>query len=194
MIEAGIATKTCSPAPELPWLLLRSNDCRQAFSIGQNRHSPVRNPQIFRSVAAGSFSYPNCIWSIGAWLIIAAEHHLNNNTRVVNFFLNPISGARVMLPSQSTIQCHFNLQRSLFPQEIKLWHLLTQLLNRRTVRLVAGLSSDGLLYICRPTDASWSLFKLGRMFRVRNVEILDEKLYAIVQRNTGEFIALYNDE
>lgn len=126
-VNRGIATKTCFPAPQLPWLLLRkAYDSLHAFSI-ENQFSCVRDPNIFPSIKIAdsppdppnldndstdmnSLGFlPNaslvCLGSIGSWLIVAAHQRCENqnSTTVINFFLNPVSHVRVMLPPQSTL-------------------------------------------------------------------------------------------
>ncbi|KAL6288105.1 hypothetical protein ACE6H2_012495 [Prunus campanulata] len=132
------------------------------------------------------------------------DYHLNYPYTTLNFFLNPISGVRVMLPSQSTIP-HINGSRHFFLRKVVASSvpLLTTLSwsdhhhRHRIINssCVAPLSWGGLyLTFCRPTDKSWTLIEPvleRRRFISLDIEIIDGKLYA-ANRKAAQFLIVYD--
>lgn len=114
-----------------------------------------------------------CDGSTEGWLIMV-DH---GGTSVANFFLNLISGARVMLPPQTTIPCigDDNKQASFFSRVIT-----SSAPTNPNSCLVAAVHSHcrGLAF-CRPSDKSWTLIKVVgyRDIIVHDIEIIDGNLY-----------------
>lgn len=105
----------------------------------------------------------------------------------VNFILNPVSGDRVLLPSQSTIPCTCNNSPFFFTKVVASAVPMSQHC------AVADLCSFGkYLVFCRPTDKSWTLIVVedeGLLFH--DIEIIDGKLYAST-RNASEFLMVFD--
>ncbi|KAM5581247.1 hypothetical protein ABKV19_010461 [Rosa sericea] len=215
-VDIGIATKTCPPAPQLPWLLFRrSYDYLHAFYI-INQYSCVRDPKFFPSINIAdyppeppnledeSFDGPlemptaslTCLGSIGSWLIVAAHQQCqnDNSSTVVNFFLNPVSRARVMLPSQSTLNCSFSGSTTLLFKKIVASSPPAPTTGlQKGDCLVAGLVHPGILAFCRPNDTSWTRIDsiLGEP-KFIDIEIFDGKLYAITKAGNNEFLMVFD--
>ncbi|KAL6136402.1 hypothetical protein ACLB2K_061697 [Fragaria x ananassa] len=119
IIDMAIARKCIRPAPQLPWLVLRAHrlclkdTCFLSLS-DQKTYKP--NPTHMNRF--------NCVGSIEGWLVMVDNagwhpeafmnlwslepwsffiHRRYSAYTTVNYFFNPVSGARVMLPSQSAI-------------------------------------------------------------------------------------------
>ncbi|PRQ53409.1 putative F-box domain-containing protein [Rosa chinensis] len=182
-VDRGIATKTCPPAPQFPWLLHKCLSSLNGFYI-EHQYSLVTDPRFFRSAYSCSTS-PDCVGSIGAWLIIAAKdqyrHNNNNITIIDNFLLNPVSWARVMLPSQSTIN-RPDSSHTLFFKKVVASSPPTSLKQQQQDLIVAGLGC-GVLAVCRPTDTSWTVITIRKGLLFRDIEIIDGKLYAVTTVN-----------
>ncbi|KAL6143589.1 hypothetical protein ACLB2K_054284 [Fragaria x ananassa] len=161
-VDKAIESKNCLPASRLPWLICL--DSRRRFRAKD--HCFV-NQKLYKSVgkldrltAFVSFSRRKLVGSIEGWLIMV-EHK-------TVYFLNPISGARVMLPSGSTIHSFKKAVASTVPTRLQ--HCL-----------VASLSRKHRLAFCKPTDKSWTIIEVeGEEDELEfdDIEIIDEKLYA----------------
>ncbi|XP_062017142.1 uncharacterized protein LOC133733529 [Rosa rugosa] len=213
-VDIGIATKTCPPAPQLPWLLFRgSYDCLRAFYIN-DQYSCVRDPKFFRSINIADYppgppnledeSYDGplpiptasitCLGSIGSWLIVAAHQQCenDNSTTIVNLLLNPVSRVRVMLPLQSTLKTSFSGNTTMLFKKIVASSppAPTTGLQKEDC-LLAGLVHSGILTFCRPNDTSWTLIDPDTTPRFSDIEIFDGKLYAVT--NSGNELLMVFD-
>ncbi|KAL6143582.1 hypothetical protein ACLB2K_054277 [Fragaria x ananassa] len=208
-VNNGIATKTCFPAPQ-PWLLVRkAYDSLHAFSI-ENQFSCVRDPNIFPSIDIGDHPldplnlddesiklvYPTaslaCLGSIGSWLIVVADEHYENTSlfSAVNFFLNPVSRTRVMLPSQSTLKELSNFRFSTLFFKKFVASSPPGLQEHDCV--VAALTKSGSLAFCRPNDAEWTLIDTDIYFSgCRDIEIFDGKLY-LMDANRNKMLKVFD--
>ncbi|KAM5581250.1 hypothetical protein ABKV19_010463 [Rosa sericea] len=176
-VDRGIATGSCPPAPQLPWLLLHDSfgfwtgnyESLDAFYIERHQYSFLRAPTSFRSEIMSSpvSSLRHCVGSIESWLIVAVYQRCpnNNSSTVVNFFFNPVSRARVMLPSKDLFL--IKIVASSPPATTRLPHNC----------FVAALSYENRLGICRPTDTAWTLIETIDGLDYKDIEIIDQKLY-----------------
>nr|XP_004306081.2 PREDICTED: uncharacterized protein LOC101300558 [Fragaria vesca subsp. vesca] len=168
-VDKAIASKNCPPASRLPWLI--SIDSSQRFQAKD--HCFVNQKPLYKSmgkldrlIGFVSFSRRKFVGSIVGWLIMV-EH------RAV-YFLNPISGARVMLPSRSTIHhTSFSFMKA----------VASTVPTRLQHCLVASLSKKHRLAFCKPKDKSWTVIEVeGReddeLVKFGDIEIIDERLYA----------------
>ncbi|XP_004306092.1 PREDICTED: uncharacterized protein LOC101304607 [Fragaria vesca subsp. vesca] len=207
-VNRGIATKTCFPAPQLPWLLLRkAYDSLHAFSI-ENQFSCVRDPNIFpsikiadsppdppnlddESIDMNSLGFlPNaslvCVGSIGSWLIVAAHQRCENqnSTTVINFFLNPVSHVRVMLPPQSTLEASSEFSNNILQSTFLFKKMVASSppgLQEEDCVVAAITRPGNDLAFCRPSDAEWTL--IPDFPRCTDIEIFDGKLGAVTEGN-----------
>ncbi|CAB4287519.1 unnamed protein product [Prunus armeniaca] len=194
-LESRQTVKRCPPVPqlEIPWLMLRSHP----FSLKDHYFLSLSDNKTHKSSSFGSNDYisrRDCVGSIEGWLIMVdsefwrpegflypwsfclhalQDYHLKYPYTTLNFFLNPISGVRVMLPSQSTIPYMYGTRAFFFKKVVasslpllttSSWsksdddHHRHQIINSSC--LVAGLCGEGLyLALCRPTDKSWTLIE-----------------------------------
>ncbi|KAL6215085.1 hypothetical protein ACLB2K_014516 [Fragaria x ananassa] len=184
----AIDIKDIAVPPQLPWLMLRSHpftvEHHSFFSLSEERFHKLCPPLMSRR---------NCVGSIEGWLIMVdnvlwrPEGFMNprsfyslfnqtstGNIPTVNFFLNPMSGARIDLPSQSTIPCPNSNQASFFRK------VTASSAPTSCNCLVAAICSNGRLAFLRPSAKSWTLIDEvhheGHKFV--DIEILDGKLYA----------------
>ncbi|KAL6135527.1 hypothetical protein ACLB2K_067754 [Fragaria x ananassa] len=158
-VDKAIAIKNCPPASRFPWII--SIDSRQRFRAKD--HCFVNQKPLYKSmgkldrlIGFVSFSRRKFVGSIVGWLIIV-EH------RAV-YFLNPISGARVMLPSRSTIHhTPFSFMKAVASTApTRLQHCL-----------VASLSKKHRLAFCRPTDKSWTVIEVEESLMVFHISYAD---------------------
>lgn len=145
---------------QLPWLLLHSKHIffvkDGCFVIDQRKISTHKsNIGVVRR---------ECVGSIEGWLIMVTLKAWRSDT-LSYFFLNPISGARVELPS-SKIIWNEKIVASSVP-------------TRRQNCYVAKLDLwKRHLSFCRPIDKSWTLIKGEDALEFFDMEIIDGKLYA----------------
>ncbi|BFG26948.1 hypothetical protein CerSpe_132220 [Prunus speciosa] len=228
--RAALPVKRCPPAPQLevPWLMLRSHP----FSLKDHYFLSLSDNKTHKSSSFGSNDYisrRDCVGSIEGWLIMVdsefwrpegflypwsfclhalQDYHLKYPYTTLNFFLNPISGVRVTLPSQSTIPYMYGTRPFFFKKVVassvplltkSSWSESDDHLHRHQIInsscLVAGLCGEGLyLAFCRPTDKSWTLIKPvveGRSFTALDIEIIDGKLYAS-NLDAAQYLIVYN--
>ncbi|XP_024179130.1 uncharacterized protein LOC112185154 [Rosa chinensis] len=127
-----------------------------------------------------SSSSPHYLGSIEGWLILAAKHRYNNKTKAVNFFLNPVTHARVMIPSQSIItsRAPYSRCRLSFFKKVVASSPPTRLPMKQECQLIHHGPS------LRPKTCS-SLIK--------DIEILDGKLYAVTTvEQASAFLMVYD--
>lgn len=146
---------------QLPWLLLHSEHIffvkDGCFVIDQRKISTHKsNTSVIRR---------ECVGSIKGWLIMVTLETGRYDTLSCYFFLNPISGARVELPSSKII----------WSQKI----VASSVPTRRQNCYVAMLDLwERHLSFCRPIDKSWTLIKGENALEFFDMEIIDGKLYA----------------
>ncbi|XP_062012027.1 uncharacterized protein LOC133728616 [Rosa rugosa] len=184
----AIASKCCPPAPQLPWLMLHSHP----YSLKDNCFLSLSDEKIYKSSNPTNSicTARYCVGSVEGWLImvesdlwrpkcvIIDDDPSSNFYTTVNFFLNPISGAQVMLPSQSTIPCPYSCF-IFFLAKVVASSPPTSSLHSCLVACIC--SGHYNLAFCRPTQKSWTLIHLGNentdLF-FRDIEIIDQKIYA----------------
>lgn len=190
-VDMAIATKFCRPAPELPWLML----CSHPFSTNDNCFLSLTDDQKFicKSNPTYNMKRGDCVGSIEGWLIMADSalwrpegfmkpssfyvyNHESSTFSIDYFFLNPLSGARVMLPSsQSTLPCHCTNGHCFWIVKVAASSVPTS-----QHCFVASLCRKGHLAFSRPNDKSWTLIdqrEAGELL-FRDIEIIDGKIYA----------------
>ncbi|XP_062017169.1 uncharacterized protein LOC133733553 [Rosa rugosa] len=185
-VDRGLATRSCPPAPQLPWLLLHNfyglwtspgnQYSLDALYIERHQYSFRRAPTSFRSEIMSSpvsYSFRYCVGSIESWLIVAIYQRCrkNNSSTVVNFFFNPVSRARVMLPSKDSFLMKIVASSPPAPT--------TRLQQKQHNCFVAALSYGNRLGICRPTDTSWTVIETIDGLDYKDIEIIDQKLYVV---------------
>ncbi|CAL2236726.1 unnamed protein product [Prunus armeniaca] len=209
--RAARPVKRCPPVPqlEIPWLMLRSHP----FSLKDHYFLSLSDNKTHKLSSFGSNDYisrRDCVGSIEGWLIMVDSEFWRPEYpyTTLNFFLNPISGVRVMLPSQSTIPYMYDTRPFFFKKVVasslplltaSSWsksdddHHRHQIINSSC--LVAGLCGEGLyLAFCRPTEKSWTLIEPvleGTCFTTLDIEIIDGKLYA-ANRDAAQFLIVYD--
>ncbi|XP_004305803.1 PREDICTED: uncharacterized protein LOC101304501 [Fragaria vesca subsp. vesca] len=169
-IDRAIASKTSLPSPQLPCLMFRSGAEEEDHCF----LSLSENHKVYKySSPAYDMKNLECVGSTEGWLIMV-DH---GGTSVANFCLNLISGARVMLPPQTTIPCigDDNKQASFVSRVIT-----SSAPTNPNSCLVAAVHSHcrGLAF-CRPSDKSWTLITVVgyRDIIVHDIEIIDGNLY-----------------
>ncbi|KAL6143576.1 hypothetical protein ACLB2K_054271 [Fragaria x ananassa] len=148
-VDRGIATRSCPPAPQLPWLLvldsygfsLGDRDSLDAFYI-EHQYSLLRSPTSFRSETSSAPHLRSCVGSVESWLIVTLHQQCRRN----NFLFNPLSRARVMLPSDT-----FTLFKTVASSPP----------SPATNCFVAAHCCLNRIGICRPIDTSWTLIETG---------------------------------
>ncbi|KAL6208384.1 hypothetical protein ACLB2K_019334 [Fragaria x ananassa] len=174
--------------PQLPWLMLRSHpfavEDHSFFSLSEERFHKLCPPLMSRRNFVGSIEgwlimVDNVLWRPEGFMNRRLFYSLFNQTSTgniptVNFFLNPMSGTRIDLPSQSTIPCPNGNQASFFSK------VTASSAPTSCNCLVAAICSNGRLAFLRPSAKSWTLIdevhNEGHKFV--DIEILDGKLYA----------------
>ncbi|KAL6135667.1 hypothetical protein ACLB2K_067894 [Fragaria x ananassa] len=121
--------------------------------------------------------YCYCAGSVEGWLIITTIRSYVERW----FFWNPVSGARVKLPTHHS---------SLRFREVK---VVASSVPTTTKCYVSCLHfrQEGRLAFCTPTDKSWTLIKVEKTLQFREIEILDGKLYAL-GREALEFVIVFD--
>lgn len=203
-VDMAIASKFCRPAPELPWLML----CSHPFSTKDNCVLSLTADQKFicKSNPTYNMKRGDCVGSIEGWLIMADSalwrpegfmkpwsfyvyNHESNTFSIDYFFLNPLSGARVMLPSsQSTLPCHCTNDPCFWIVKVVASSVPTS-----QHCFVASLCRKGHLAFSRPNDKSWTLIdqREARELHFRDIEIIDGKIYAAT-REASEFLMVFD--
>lgn len=173
--RALIDSKRCPPAPHqlVPWLLLDSEHLffvKDGCLVMDHRKISKSNPAVRHR--------PRCVGSIEGWLILH-EHIVSNSY----FFLNPISGARVRLPSSKYMEL----------EKVVASSVPTRLQQCYVARL--NLLSGGLDF-CTPTNKSWTPIEAieletEKTLEFRDIEIIDGKLYAATH-HALEFLMVFD--
>ncbi|KAK9287477.1 hypothetical protein L1049_015898 [Liquidambar formosana] len=148
--------KDVRPAPQLPWLLLPHGPQCKHLSFYSLTDGKPRNLKLPKSAQGGRYC-----GSAKGWLIISEETRLDPKI----FLFNPISGAKLQLPSLTTIPSFGEFLDSL-PDE----YTGSAFMNR--VELSSPDTSDctiaaifdtwRILAFCKPEDKSWIIFQ-GRV-------------------------------
>ncbi|CAB4304923.1 unnamed protein product [Prunus armeniaca] len=212
-VDMAIATKNCPPARQHPLLMIGSHpSCFRdpyfaslslAPKITLKRAIPNYIPAIYKNM----MNRLACVGSIEGWMVMvdsilwrpesnnfakSCSLYLHNRGRqstldIILFFLNPISGARVMLPSSQSstlFPCGCN-NGSSFP----IVKVVASATPTSQHCFVASLCSVGHLALCRPTDKSWTLIHEGINFC--DIEFMDGKLYAATD-NGLKFLTVFD--
>ncbi|KAL6140337.1 hypothetical protein ACLB2K_058637 [Fragaria x ananassa] len=174
-----IDSKRCLPAFQLPWLLLDSC-CSYYLKDG----CFVSDGKLYESRKDRTRYWPGCVGSIEGWLIISALHSSYDL-----FFLNPVTGTQIVLPSHSAVTKFFKIEAvaSSVPSE-------TRLKPRRCYVSCLVFKQKCSLAFCAPGDESWtSIAAEGDDIAVgfRDVEIVDGKLHAVGVRAL-EFLMVFD--
>ncbi|KAL6287576.1 hypothetical protein ACE6H2_011966 [Prunus campanulata] len=181
-VDTAIATKNCPSARQHPVLVLGSHP---SCFRGPYFASLSLAPKITLKRAISNYIlaiYKNmtnmlaCVGSIEGWMVM-----------IILFFLNPISGARVMLPSSQSstlLTCGCN-NGSSFP----IVKVVASATPTSQHCFVASLCSAGHLALCKPTDKSWTLIHEGINFC--DIECMDEKLY-VATDNGLKFLMVFD--
>ncbi|KAL6143417.1 hypothetical protein ACLB2K_054112 [Fragaria x ananassa] len=173
--RAAIDSKRWLPAAHhrLPRLVTSSTlgRCMQASYIKTDDDDDdlriVCNPNIWNPDAP----YCYCAESIEGWLII---------TFVKFFFWNPVSGARVKLPSRR--------MSILPPGKVVASSVPTSTTTKCYVSCL-HFKQGCCLAFCTPSDKTWTVIEKGQKFW--DIEILDGKLYA-VGSHALEFVMVFD--
>ncbi|KAM5583466.1 hypothetical protein ABKV19_003391 [Rosa sericea] len=190
-VDMAIASKSFRPIPELPWLML----CSHPFSTKDNSFLSLTDDQklICKSAPTYTMKRGDCVGSIDGWLIVADSvlwrpegfmkpwsfylyNHQSSTFSINFFFLNPLSGARVMLPSsKSTLPCHCSNGPGFCIVKVAASSVPTS-----QDCYVVSLCISGHLAFSRPNDNSWTLIDQGeaRGFIFCDIEIIYGKIYA----------------
>ncbi|KAM1255107.1 hypothetical protein PS1_029582 [Malus domestica] len=193
-VNMSISGTLCSPAPQLPWLMLSFHP----ISTQDNFFLSLIDQQVYkpnRKHSTHNMNRLDCVGSIEGWLIMVdnalwrPEAFIINNNTVRFFFLNPVSKARVMLPSsKSTLPCKCS---SKTPSFVPIKASASSIPTSQHC-FVASLCSRGHVAFCRPIDQSWTLVEApgeGQHARFCDIEILDGKLYAAT-KDALEFLTV----
>lgn len=200
-VDMAIATKFCRPAPKLPWLML----CSHPFSVEDNCFLSLTDDQKFicKSNPTYNMNRGDCVGSIEGWLIVADSalwrpegfmkpwsfylyNHDSSTFSIDYFFLNPLSGARVMLPStQSTLPCHCTNRPCFCIIKVAASSVPTS-----QHCFVASLCRKGHLALSRPNDKSWTQIDQRELI-FRDIEIIDGKIYAAT-REASKFLMVFD--
>lgn len=169
----------------LPWLMLGSHPLSNTdpffFSPSEKKAYHSCPPLMRRRGCVGSIEgwlimVDNVLWRPEGFMsprsFFSLLHTSSTNFHTDNFFFNPMSSARVNLPSQSTIPCPNSNQPSFFSK------VIASCVPTRSNCLVAAICSDGGLAFCRPSDESWTFIDQARLLTFDDIEIMDGKLYA----------------
>ncbi|KAM5572474.1 hypothetical protein ABKV19_012501 [Rosa sericea] len=162
-----IDSSSAAPHHLLPWLLL---DSKHLFFIKDG--CLVSDHRKISTLVK-----PRCVGSIEGWLIM---HEYVKKSR---YFLNPITGARVILPSSKCIE--------------KEKVVASSVPTRREHCYVVSLNLlSGRLAFCRPTDQSWTPIEAfepetENALDFRDVEIVAGKLYAATS-SALEFLMVFD--
>ncbi|XP_004304944.1 PREDICTED: uncharacterized protein LOC101303631 [Fragaria vesca subsp. vesca] len=175
---AIIDSKRWLPAAhQLPWLLTSFYDDMQTFYIktddDDGDYSFVSDRKICTSKHNHSDFCWRCVGAIEGWLIIDSLSRKSRNAKVP-FFLNPVSGARVMLPLHPVD--HPNHWMSFSLGKVVASSIPT---STKCYATCLHFRQQGRLAFCTPTDKSWTLIETQKNLEFRDIEILDGKLYAV---------------
>ncbi|KAM1015083.1 hypothetical protein EV1_044495 [Malus domestica] len=213
--RAAVCATKPKGCPQLPWLMLRSHP----FSLKEHRFLSLGDQKTYKSSSINPNDYisrRDCVGSVEGWLIMIDSefwrpegflypwsfglHLLDYNLKypyaTVNFFLNPVSGARVMLPSQSTVRYGYSSRPFFFTKVVASSVPITTSSPGHHRQLnpscfVAGLSAGGrYLAFCRPTDKFWTRIDPmpdARRLRIQDIEIIDGRLFVSI-RDLSELI------
>ncbi|XP_004304939.1 PREDICTED: uncharacterized protein LOC101301895 [Fragaria vesca subsp. vesca] len=182
--RAAINNKRWLPAPhQLPWLVVSSCIGRDMLAsyIKIDDDDDLRinvSHQKTWKVKTDPPADCYCAGSVEGWLIITTSRSYVERF----FFWNPVSGARVMLPTH-----HSSLGR--FPK-VK---VVASSVPTTTECYVSCLHfrQEGCLAFCTPTDRSWTLIKAEKALEFWEIEILDGKLYAL-GREALEYVMVFD--
>ncbi|BFG26195.1 hypothetical protein CerSpe_124690 [Prunus speciosa] len=213
-VDMAIATKHCPPSPQLPLIM----QCSHPSSMIDHCFVRLRlHPKTTHNKAPPNYipaTYNNMmnrlgyVGSIEGWLIMvdsvlwnpesnnfmkSCSLYLHNRNRgstfdIIYFFLNPITGARVMLPSSQSstlLPCGCNNGPS-FP----IVKVVASASPTSQHCFVASLCSTGHLAFCSPADKSWTLIDEGLNFC--DIEIMDGKLYAATDEDEPEVLTVFD--
>ena len=139
----------------------------------------VSHPKIWKiKTDPPADCYCYCAGSVEGWLIITTSRSYVERF----FFWNPVSGARVKLPTHHP-------SRGSFP-EVK---VVASSVPTTTECYVSCLHfrQEGCLAFCTPTDRSWTLIKAEEALEFWEIEILDGKLYAL-GREALEYVMVFD--
>lgn len=153
--RAAIDSKRCLPADKLPWLLLNTY---HSFYIKDDCF--VSDRKIRKAGKNHRYHSYECAGTIDGWLIMKSDQPKNCNSKItitkVFFFLNPVSGARVMLPSHPAAEFFspelFNRVKLVASSEPR--KLMLPLQQRTCYVTCLHLEKVGSLAFCTPGDKS----------------------------------------
>lgn len=193
MVDMAISSNFSRPAAQLPWLML----CSHPSSVNESCFLSLSDSQKFtcKSFPTGHMNRHDCVGSIEEWLIMVESAvwrpegfmkpwslYLQCNSIPIDyFFLNPISGSTVMLPSSPlTLTCNCDYTPLFLFAKVVASSVPT---NQQC--FVASLCKRGHLAFCRPADRLWTFIDgsfidqgEARNLLFQDVEKFDGKLYA----------------
>ncbi|KAI4354400.1 hypothetical protein L6164_003265 [Bauhinia variegata] len=186
-----VASKRCPPTPQFPFVLLfppkYSDEDYHLLSLSEDRLSTVRT------------KWPSCVvcaGSVEGWLIMnfidycTKDHILHSFT----YFLNPVSGARIMLPATS-----ISLLRKPYPKsEITIpckavASSIPDFPNCRVATILYCVNTKKQqLALCQVTDKSWTVINVSEGAGCFwDIAFYDDKLYAVT-RNSSDLVMVFD--
>ncbi|BFG13897.1 hypothetical protein CerSpe_001710 [Prunus speciosa] len=174
-VDRAISSKRCRPLPQLPWLFgSRDRDFLSYCEYEQ---------KFYKLNLPSDDAHDEYVGSIEGWLMRV------DGTGSIITLLNPISGARVMLPP-----CKHELTAASFISKLVASSVPVPSppsLPCTCTCIVACLSTGvekTWLGVCRPTDKSWTRIDEGLNFE--SIEFIDGKLYAATN-NLSQFLLVF---
>ncbi|KAJ7957016.1 F-box protein [Quillaja saponaria] len=186
-VAEASASKFCRTVTQLPWLMACTYHAKDRFFLCPSEE------RIFKPNPRHIKKHWHCVGSVDpGWFIMidtTAFSHPFPLPESPNFFFNPVSGARVMLPSQSTISSDPYFFNKVVATSAPNFPVSDSCF------LVALSTVHRCLAFCRLTDKLWTVIDAEetRDVDIHDIEIVDGKLYAVT-RKALDFIMVFDLE
>ncbi|KAI4328366.1 hypothetical protein L6164_020724 [Bauhinia variegata] len=185
----AIASKHCLPAPQLPLLILNRSSpdsniiCPSFFDLSKKKFINPKGPIYERN--------HYCCGSFEGWFFMIHNLNLSSSEHSSPYILlNPVSGDRIALPSQSALTPHINPNYKFHFAKV----VASSSPNSEDCIIVCLLQTYTHLAVCKLVNKCWTLIEAKETMVFLDIEIIGKTLYALVDDGGGESTIFYNLE
>ncbi|XP_061356406.1 uncharacterized protein LOC133300836 [Gastrolobium bilobum] len=178
-VANAIANKHCHPLPELPLVVLQSVKSCTFFSLSTGRVLCPKRPLFVKMQI--------CHGSVEGWMIMSEYANVGS---LIIFFFNPVTNARIWVPSLLSFPTKSPLQANLFMGKM----VASSIPHHSSNSFLVGLFNDRFhITFCKLFDKSWTTIEADKDTGVRfvDVEIIDRKLF-VATGTSSNLILVYD--
>ncbi|KAK9289120.1 hypothetical protein L1049_017593 [Liquidambar formosana] len=193
VVAKAISNKRCRPTPHFPLIMFgvfayKNLNARFLDLCDKGRVSMPCRENLYGRYCCGSVEgwlilTDGFMWRPEGFFNFWSPSSLFKFEMVNNYFFNPVTGAKVMLPSQSTIP----IRRSYISVYFFVKVVASSVPTNPNCVVVGICRFNGMLVFCRPSDKAWTLTQTSCLL---DVVIHGGKVFGITSSRAAHFIVV----